>query len=83
MYRNYRVTVLRDAVLGSEFVDTIEDQFMTKWAVRYYEALVGSTSTTEDFIVACRAAQASMGGLASQVSTGQRPTAPVAPADVT
>jgi nicotinamidase-related amidase len=54
MYRNYRVIVLRDATLGSEFADTVEDMSVTRWAVRYYEAMVGFTSTAEQFIAACQ-----------------------------
>jgi ureidoacrylate peracid hydrolase len=54
MYRNYRVIVLRDCVLGSEFTDTIEDMGMTKFAIRYYEAMVGFTSTSEQFLAAVR-----------------------------
>jgi ureidoacrylate peracid hydrolase len=50
MYRNYRVVVLRDATLGSEFSDTIDEMAMTRWAVRYYEAMVGFTSTVEQFL---------------------------------
>jgi nicotinamidase-related amidase len=55
MYRNYRVIVLRDAVLGAEYVDTVEEGSMTKWAIRHYETLVGFTSTTEEFIESCDA----------------------------
>lgn len=55
MYRDYRVIVLRDCVVASEFVDTIAEQSMARWATRYYEALVGYTSTSADFIAACAA----------------------------
>ena len=54
MYRNYRVIVLRDATLAAEFADTVEEMSMTRWAIRYYEAMVGFTATTEQFIAACR-----------------------------
>jgi nicotinamidase-related amidase len=53
MYRNYQVTVLRDAVLGSEFTDSVQDMAMTQWAIRYYEALVGFTSTVPQFLDVC------------------------------
>jgi ureidoacrylate peracid hydrolase len=56
---NYRVVVLRDCVLGAEFEDTVDDLSVTRFAVRYYEAMVGFTSTSEDFI---RAADASGNG---------------------
>ena len=58
MYRNYRVFVLRDCVLGSEFVDTVDDLAMTRWAIRYYEGMVGFTSTSADFVAACEAVRA-------------------------
>jgi nicotinamidase-related amidase len=54
MYRNYQVVILRDATLGSEFVDTVDEMQMTNWAIRYYEAMVGFTSTTDQWIEACR-----------------------------
>jgi ureidoacrylate peracid hydrolase len=56
MYRNYRVFVMRDCVLGSEFVDTIADMSVTKGAIRYYEAMVGFTTTSEQFVAALAAA---------------------------
>jgi ureidoacrylate peracid hydrolase len=56
MYRNYRVFVLRDCVLASEFADTIRERSMTRWAIRYYEAMVGFTSTSEQFTAALREA---------------------------
>jgi len=49
---NYRVIVLRDCVLGAEFKDTLEDLSMTKWAIRYYEAMVGFTSASSEWIAA-------------------------------
>jgi nicotinamidase-related amidase len=54
LYRNYRVFVLRDCVLGSEFADTVDDMAMTQWAIRYYEAMVGFTSTSDQFLAALR-----------------------------
>jgi nicotinamidase-related amidase len=56
MYRNYRVFVLRDCVLGAEFVDTIDDMSVTKGAIRYYEAMVGFTTTSEQLVRALVAA---------------------------
>jgi ureidoacrylate peracid hydrolase len=53
MYRNYRVIVLRDCTLAAEFADTVEGLEMTRLAVRYYEAMVGFTSTAPAFIEAC------------------------------
>lgn len=64
---NYRVAVLRDCVLGAEFEDTVEDLSVTKFAVRYYEAMVGFTSTSAEFIQAAQA----IGG--SPAEGGARP----------
>ena len=50
MYRNYRIFVLRDCVLGAEFVDTIDDMSVTKGAIRYYEAMVGFTTTSTQLL---------------------------------
>jgi ureidoacrylate peracid hydrolase len=55
---NYRVVVLRDGTLGAEFEDTVDDLSVTKWATRYYEAIVGYTSTSEQFIAAARTSAA-------------------------
>jgi nicotinamidase-related amidase len=60
MYRNYRVFVLRDCVLASEFVDTVDSMDMTRWAIRYYEAMVGFTSTADAFLKACAACRAEL-----------------------
>ena len=68
MYRNYRVIVLRDCVLASEFADTIEDMAMTNFAIRYYEAMVGFTSTSEQFLAALRSATGAASG-----SIGEEP----------
>ena len=57
MYRNYRVFVLRDCVLAAEFVDTVGDMAMTQWSIRYYEAMVGYTSTSDQFVAALDAAR--------------------------
>ena len=59
MYRNYRVFVLRDCVLAAEFVDTVEEMAMTKWAIRYYEAMVGFTLTSDQFQAALAETRAS------------------------
>ena len=56
MYRNYRVFVLRDCVLAAEFADTVDDMSMTRWSIRYYEAMVGFTSTSDQFVAALNAA---------------------------
>jgi nicotinamidase-related amidase len=55
MYRNYRVIVLRDCTLGAEFEDTLEDMRMTWLGIRYIEAMVGFTVTSDEFLEACKA----------------------------
>lgn len=51
--RGYRCILLRDATLGVEFPDTLEDRTHTKVALRYIEAWVGYTASTADFVAAC------------------------------
>lgn len=53
MYRNYRMVLLRDCTLGTEFPDTLEARAVTNFAVRYVERLVGFTTDSTDFIQAC------------------------------
>jgi nicotinamidase-related amidase len=54
MVRNYRVILLRDCTLGAEFEDTLEDMRMTWFGIRYVEAMVGFTATSDEFINACK-----------------------------
>ena len=49
----YRLFLLRDATLGVEFPDTIEERLATRWGIRYFETHYGDTFTTADFIAAC------------------------------
>jgi len=51
----YRVFLLRDATVGVEFADTIEERVATRWAIRYFETHYGNTMLTGDFIAACGA----------------------------
>ena len=51
--RGYRVYLVRDATLGVEFPDTIEDRLATRWAVRFFESHYGDTVTSQEFIRAC------------------------------
>jgi nicotinamidase-related amidase len=55
MYHNYRVVVLRDCTLAAEFADTVDGLELTNASIRYYESLVGFTSTSDQFISACNA----------------------------
>lgn len=53
--RGYRCILLRDATMGVEFPDTLEDRTHTKAALRYIETWVGYTASTSEFIAACAA----------------------------
>jgi nicotinamidase-related amidase len=53
MYRNYRVIVLRDATHTMEYPETEAAGSANFLAIRYIEATVGYTATTEDFIRGC------------------------------
>jgi ureidoacrylate peracid hydrolase len=59
VYRNYRVVVLRDGVLCPEMPDTEDDTFpeggwLNRIMLRQVEHLIGYTSTSAEFIAACR-----------------------------
>lgn len=56
LYRNYRVIVLRDCISTGEFPETEEGRWCNFLAVRFIEANIGYTVTSEDFIAACRTA---------------------------
>ena len=61
VYRNYRVVVLRDCVRAGEQPDTEDASFsqggwIGRIMLRQVEHLIGYTSTSEDFVEACRAA---------------------------
>lgn len=56
MYRGYRVIVLRDCTATGEYPDTEEGQWGTRMGIRHIEANVGYTSTSVDFVRACREA---------------------------
>jgi ureidoacrylate peracid hydrolase len=53
LYRNYRVIMLRDCVKTQEYVETKEEGWANWFAVRFIEAHVGYTATSQDFIRAC------------------------------
>jgi nicotinamidase-related amidase len=44
----YRLFLVRDATLGVEFPDTIEERLATRWAVRYFETHYGNTVLAAD-----------------------------------
>ncbi len=51
----YRLFLVRDATLGVEFPDTIEEGLATRWGVRYFETHYGNTLLTADLLRACEA----------------------------
>ena len=53
LYRNYRIILLRDCTAAMEYRDTIEDQAITKYVVRFVEAFLGYTTTSADFVRSC------------------------------
>jgi nicotinamidase-related amidase len=60
VYRNYRVVVLRDGVRATEQPDTRDDAmpeggWIGKIMLRQIEHLIGYTSTSAEFVAACRA----------------------------
>jgi len=52
----YRCYLMRDATVGIEFPDTIEERISTRWAIRFHETHSGDTLESKDFIRACRGA---------------------------
>ena len=56
MYRGYRVIVLRDCTSTNEYPETEEGGWLNWLGVRFIEANVGYTSTSEDFIRGCKEA---------------------------
>ena len=49
----YATHLMRDATLGVEFPDTMEERLATRWGVRFHEAHFGLTVNSRDFIRAC------------------------------
>ncbi|MHC1773171.1 MAG: isochorismatase family cysteine hydrolase [Flexilinea sp.] len=54
LWRNYRITVIRDAIGTSEFPDTEEGNWANKLAVRFIETNIGYTCTSDEFLIACK-----------------------------
>ena len=50
----YRRFLIRDATVGIEFPDTIDEMVSTRWVDRYFETHGGLTLATADFIRACQ-----------------------------
>jgi nicotinamidase-related amidase len=61
LFRNYRVIVLRDCVRTNEYVETMKEGWANWLAIRYIEANVGYTATSQDFIQACAGVLAAKG----------------------
>ncbi|MBM4029129.1 MAG: cysteine hydrolase [Planctomycetes bacterium] len=53
LYRNYRIVLLRDCTAAMEYHDTIEEQAITKYVIRFVEAFLGYTATSADFVRSC------------------------------
>jgi nicotinamidase-related amidase len=58
LYRNFKVILLRDCTLASELPHEIDALEFTKRMLLWFEALVGVTVDSQDFIAACHAVTA-------------------------
>ena len=58
LYRNLKVILLRDCTLASELPHEIDGMAFTKRMLTWFEALVGVTTDSKDFIAACQRASA-------------------------
>jgi nicotinamidase-related amidase len=58
LYRNFKVILLRDCTLASELPHEIDAMAFTKRMLLWFEALVGVTVDSKDFIAACKAVAA-------------------------
>lgn len=58
LYRNFKVILLRDCTLASELPHEIDAMAFTRRMLLWFEALVGVTVDSGDFIAACRAGTA-------------------------
>ncbi|KYH40884.1 MAG: hypothetical protein AYL32_009080 [Candidatus Bathyarchaeota archaeon B26-2] len=56
--RGYNVILLRDCTTAIENHDTVDELLITKMSIRHIETLLGFSTTSEDFIKACRALRA-------------------------
>jgi len=55
LFRNFNVILLRDCTLASELPHEIDDMAFTRRMLVWFEALVGVTVASRDFIAACTA----------------------------
>jgi nicotinamidase-related amidase len=53
--RGYNIILLRDCTTAIEAAHTLGDEGLTQWAVLEIEMIVGTTTTSEEVIRACRA----------------------------
>jgi len=58
LYRNFKVILLRDCTLASELPHEIDAMAFTQRMLLWFEALVGVTVDSKDFIAACKAVAA-------------------------
>jgi len=49
----YRVLLIREATLGVECPDTLEERLATRWGMRFIETHWGDTIGFDDFVAAC------------------------------
>jgi len=54
--RGYNMILLRDATMGVEYPDTVDECFATEIAIREVETQIGFTASNEDFFAACHRA---------------------------
>jgi nicotinamidase-related amidase len=55
LYRNYDVFLLRDCTLAVDLPGEVETRSFTKRMILWFENAIGVTTTSEDWIAACRA----------------------------
>jgi len=53
LYRNYRIVLIRDAVLASELPHELDQMSFTERMIIHFEAFVGTSTTGGDFVAAC------------------------------
>jgi nicotinamidase-related amidase len=54
LYRNYRTILLRDCTAAMEYHDTINEQSITANVIRFVEAFLGYTATSQNFVHSCK-----------------------------
>jgi len=57
LFRNFQAILLRDCTLACDLPDEQPSRSFTKRMVLWYEMMIGPTSTSSDFVTACRQAR--------------------------